>query len=154
MRSLVSTLVFSSVISQASININTLPPDLRNLDFLERIPPRSTIDPAWAGHHRAALDGDQNKVSVSWTLEGDSIEFQVSNPSFLHCATFQQFPFGQSDICPRWIYWAVCGGCPLMEITQTLRDPKRHFNVALSPCWQMVILASRRYLTRDYGHNK
>ena len=79
MRSLVSTLVFSSVISQASININTLPPDLRNLDFLERIPPRSTIDPAWAGQHSAALDGDQNKVSLSWTLDGDSIEFQVNH---------------------------------------------------------------------------
>ena len=34
--------------------------------------------PAWAGQHSAALDGDQNKVSLSWTLDGDSIEFQVS----------------------------------------------------------------------------
>ena len=151
MRSLVSTLVFSSVISQASININTLPPDLRNLDFLERIPPRSTIDPAWAGQHSAALDGDQNKVSLSWTLDGDSIEFQVNlNPQ---SATFRQFPSGQSDIWPGWIYWAVCGVGPINR-DHASRNPKRHFNVALSPCWQMVILASRRYLTRDYRHNK
>ena len=157
MRSLVSTLVFSSVISQASININTLPPDLRNLDFLERIPPRSTIDPAWAGHHRAALDGDQNKVSVSWTLDGDSIEFQVSSPPPSFFCILQHscnFLSGNQISALDGYIGQSAALAPLMEITQALLDPKRHFNVALSPCWQMVILASRRYLTRDYGHNK
>lgn len=77
MRPLVTCLVFSSVLSRGSININTLPPDLRSLEFLERVPPRSTIEPAWTGRHRAALDGDQNKVRVSWTVSGDSIEFQL-----------------------------------------------------------------------------
>ena len=116
MRSLVSTLVFSSVISQASININTLPPDLRNLDFLERIPPRSTIDPAWAGQHSAALDGDQNKVSLSWTLDGDSIEFQVNlNPQ---SATFRQFPSGNQISGPDGYIGPSAVLAPLIEITQ------------------------------------
>ena len=80
MRSAVSCFIFSSVISQASININTLPPDLRNLDFQSRdFHHRSSIDPAWSGDHRAALDGDQNRVTMSWTIVGDSIEFQVGH---------------------------------------------------------------------------
>ena len=63
----------------ASININTLPPDLRRLDFLDHIPPRSTINPVWSGDYSAALDGEQNKVLVSWTVLGqeEGIEFQV-----------------------------------------------------------------------------
>jgi hypothetical protein len=84
MRPLVTCLVFSSVLSRGSININTLPPDLRSLEFLERVPPRSTIEPAWTGRHRAALDGDQNKVRVSWTVSGDSIEFQVGLSHVAH----------------------------------------------------------------------
>ena len=44
---------------------------------MERIPPRSTINPAWTGDHSAALDGEQNKVLVSWSMMGDQVEFQV-----------------------------------------------------------------------------
>ena len=63
----------------ASININTLPPDLRRFDFLDNIPPRSTINPVWRGESSAALDGEQNKVFVSWTVLGpeEGVEFQV-----------------------------------------------------------------------------
>ena len=61
----------------ASININTLPPDLRRLDFLDRIPPRSTINPVWKGDYSAALDGEQNKVLLSWSVMEDQVEFQV-----------------------------------------------------------------------------
>ena len=62
---------------QASININTLPPDLRRLDFLDHIPPRSTINPVWSGDYSAALDGEQNKVLLSWSVVEDQVEFQV-----------------------------------------------------------------------------
>ena len=61
----------------ASININTLPPDLRRLDFLDHIPPRSTINPVWSGDYSAALDGEQNKVLLSWSVMDDQVEFQV-----------------------------------------------------------------------------
>ena len=61
----------------ASININTLPPDLRRLDFLDHIPPRSTINPVWSGDYSAALDGEQNKVLLSWSVMDDEVEFQV-----------------------------------------------------------------------------
>ena len=61
----------------ASININTLPPDLRRLDFLDHIPPRSTINPVWSGDYSAALDGEQNKVLLSWSVIDDQVEFQV-----------------------------------------------------------------------------
>jgi len=77
MQSVVTCLVCLAVMLNASININTLPPDFRRMDFSERIPPRSTINPAWTGDHSAALDGEQNKVLVSWTLMGDQVEFQV-----------------------------------------------------------------------------
>ena len=61
----------------ASININTLPPDLRRLDFMDHIPPRSTINPVWSGDYSAALDGEQNKVLLSWSVMDDQVEFQV-----------------------------------------------------------------------------
>ena len=61
----------------ASININTLPPDLRRLDFMDHIPPRSTINPVWSGDYSAALDGEQNKVLLSWAVMDDQVEFQV-----------------------------------------------------------------------------
>jgi len=77
MARLATSLLLCSAVTQASININTLPPDLRSLEFLQRAPPRATIEPAWSGHHSAALDGDQDRVHVSWTVTGDSIEFQL-----------------------------------------------------------------------------
>ena len=66
-------------IVQASININTLPPDLRRLEFRDNFPPRSTINPVWSGDYSAALDGEENKVLVSWTVLGpeEGVEFQV-----------------------------------------------------------------------------
>ena len=67
----------SSCLARASININTLPPDLRRLDFLDHIPPRSTINPVWSGDYSAALDGEQNKVLLSWSVMDDQVEFQV-----------------------------------------------------------------------------
>ena len=60
-----------------SINIATLPPDLRRLDLLANLPARSTINPVWRGDHQAALDGEQNKVRVSWSVMEESVEFQV-----------------------------------------------------------------------------
>ena len=77
MQLVVIVFVFLTVLIDASININTLPPDFRRLEFSEVIPPRSTINPAWTGEHSAALDGEQNKVVVSWTMIGDHVEFQV-----------------------------------------------------------------------------
>ena len=64
--------------SRASININTLPPDLRRLEFLDSVPPRSTINPVWSGEYSAALDGEQNRVLVSWTVLGpeDGVDLQ------------------------------------------------------------------------------
>ena len=66
-------------VSRARININTLPPDLRRLEFLDSVPPRSTINPVWSGEYSAALDGEQNRVLVSWTVLGpeEGVEFQV-----------------------------------------------------------------------------
>ena len=74
-------------VSRASININTLPPDLRRLDFLDSVPPRSTINPVWSGEYNAALDGEQNKVLVSWTILGpeEGVEFQVCVTSHSQC---------------------------------------------------------------------
>ena len=71
----VIVLVFLIMILDASININTLPPDFRRLS--EGIPAVSRINPAWTGDHSAALDGEQNKVLVSWSVIGDQVEFQV-----------------------------------------------------------------------------
>ena len=79
MQLVIIVLVFLTVLTDASININTLPPDFRRLEFSEVLSPRSTINPAWAGDHSAALDGEQNKVFVSWSLIGDHVEFQVYN---------------------------------------------------------------------------
>lgn len=77
----VALLGLGSLVSMAmaSININTLPPDLRRLEFLDSVPPRSTINPVWSGEYSAALDGEQNKVLVSWTVLGpeEGVEFQV-----------------------------------------------------------------------------
>ena len=71
----------------ASINIATLPPDLRRLEFLDSLPPRSTINPVWSGDYTAALDGEMNKVLVSWTVlrgDTDEVEFQVRGLHLLH----------------------------------------------------------------------
>ena len=76
MQSVVTFLFLLIVMLNATININTLPPDLGRMDFLDQIPPRSTINPVWTGDHSAALDGEQNKVLVSWTMMGDQVEFQ------------------------------------------------------------------------------
>jgi len=32
----------------------------------------------WEGQHFAALDADQDKVALSWTIEKDEVTFQVS----------------------------------------------------------------------------
>ena len=82
MISRVSFTTLFAVTLDASININTLPPDFRRMDLSERIPPRSTINPAWTGDHSAALDGEQNKVVVSWSMIGDQVEFQVRHNIF------------------------------------------------------------------------
>ena len=78
----VIVLVFLPVIMDASININTLPPDFRRLS--EGMPAVNRINPAWTGDHSAALDGEQNKVLVSWSVIGDQVEFQVS-----HCQSLE-----------------------------------------------------------------
>ena len=69
--------VFLSVLLYASININTLPPDFRRLELSAAMPAVKRINPAWTGDHSAALDGEQNKVLVSWSVLGDHVEFQV-----------------------------------------------------------------------------
>ena len=84
---MVTTLSLVTLVSvaRASININTLPPDLRRLDFRDNFAPRSTINPVWTGDYSAALDGEQNKVLVSWTVLGqeEGVEFQVRAVSLL-----------------------------------------------------------------------
>ena len=77
MQLVVIVLVFLSVLLYASININTLPPDFRRLELSAGIPAVKRINPAWTGDHSAALDGEQNKVLVSWSVLGDHVEFQV-----------------------------------------------------------------------------
>ena len=77
MQSVVIVLVFLTLVLDASININNLPPDIRRLESSDLFPGVSTINPAWTGDHSAALDGEQNKVVVSWSMIGDQVEFQV-----------------------------------------------------------------------------
>jgi hypothetical protein len=65
----------------ASIDIKTLPPDLRWLGGVATaqspaLLPR--ISPEWAGDHSAVLDGDQGRVILSWTINGDVVDFMVS----------------------------------------------------------------------------
>ena len=82
----VVTLVSVAGKAGASININTLPPDLRRLDWSQdNFAPRSTINPVWTGDYSAALDGEQNKVLVSWTVLGqeEGVEFQVKKAVLL-----------------------------------------------------------------------
>ena len=76
----------------SSIDIKTLPPDLRRL----RLSPSSsflapagggTLDSGggvntaaaadWSGDHSAVLDGDQGKVSLSWSIKDQFIYFKV-----------------------------------------------------------------------------
>ncbi len=68
-------------LSRASIDIKTLPPDLRWLGGVATaqspaLLPR--ISPEWAGDHSAVLDGDQGRVILSWTINGDVVDFMVS----------------------------------------------------------------------------
>ena len=77
MQSVVTILVFLTVVLDGSINIDNLAPDIRRLESSEVFPAVSTINPAWTADHSAALDGEQNKVVVSWALTGDQVEFQV-----------------------------------------------------------------------------
>jgi len=62
-----------------SINIKTLPPDLDRAEFSDLSSARSTVNPDWEGQHKAALDGDQGKVWISWTIEQQYITFQVKD---------------------------------------------------------------------------
>ena len=75
----------------SSIDIKTLPPDLRRLAFdssgLLGAPStglRSTISPDWTGDHSAVLDGDQGKVSLSWSIDEDYINFKVNKSLLLY----------------------------------------------------------------------
>jgi hypothetical protein len=76
-------------LSRASIDIKTLPPDLRWLGGVATaqspaLLPR--ISPEWAGDHSAVLDGDQGRVILSWTINGDVVDFMVSIPlCAVHC---------------------------------------------------------------------
>ena len=72
MQPVVTVIMFLLVVLDASINTNNLPPDIRRLE-----PGVRSINPGWTGEHSAALDGEQNKVVVSWTLSADKVEFQV-----------------------------------------------------------------------------
>ena len=64
-------------VTQASINIKTLPPDLERVGLSALPSVRSTISPDWTGQHSAALDADQDKVWLSWTIEQQYITFKV-----------------------------------------------------------------------------
>ena len=64
----------------ASIDIKTLPPDLRWLgggDAAVRTEGLSRVSPDWAGDHTAVLDGDQGRVVLSWAINGDTVDFKV-----------------------------------------------------------------------------
>jgi hypothetical protein len=67
-------------LSRASIDIKTLPPDLRWLGGVAtaQSPVLPRISPEWAGDHSAVLDGDQGRVILSWTINGDVVDFMVS----------------------------------------------------------------------------
>ena len=68
-------------LSGTSIDIKTLPPDLRRLGLDQVLGPpsslRSTLPPDWTGDHEAVLDGDQGKVLLSWSIDGEYIHFKV-----------------------------------------------------------------------------
>ena len=64
-------------VTQASINIKTLPPNLERVGLSALPSVRSTISPDWTGQHSAALDADQDKVWLSWTIEQQYITFKV-----------------------------------------------------------------------------
>jgi hypothetical protein len=67
--------------SGSSIDIKTLPPDPETKDLLAAaiLEPtrRSVIVPDWAGDHSAVLDGDQGRVILSWSVQGEYVNFQV-----------------------------------------------------------------------------
>jgi hypothetical protein len=67
-------------LSRASIDIKTLPPDLRWLGGVATAgsPVLPRISPEWAGDHSAVLDGDQGRVILSWTINEDVVDFMVS----------------------------------------------------------------------------
>ena len=76
-----------------SIDIKTLPPDLRRLAFDSSghlgVPSpglRSTISPDWTGDHSAVLDGDQGKVTLSWSITEDYINFKVNKTFYSQCS--------------------------------------------------------------------
>jgi hypothetical protein len=82
-------------LSRASIDIKTLPPDLRWLGGVATAQSPVRISPEWSGDHSAVLDGDQGRVILSWTINGDVVDFMVSIQYLCHilCCPVPDFPF-------------------------------------------------------------
>jgi hypothetical protein len=71
-------LALAASVSWASIDIKTLPPDLRWLGGREASDAASPrITPEWTGDHSAVLDGDQGRVVLSWSISDDVVDFKV-----------------------------------------------------------------------------
>ena len=52
-------------------------------------PLRSTLSPEWSGNHGAVLDGDQGKVSLSWSIENEYINFKVEQKLSMFSTRFK-----------------------------------------------------------------
>ena len=79
------------------ITIKTLPPNPEVGEEGHRHPPDLRAADAllsdWEGDHWASLDGDQDKVALSWTTDEEFITFQVRMKHFFSlegrfCANF------------------------------------------------------------------
>jgi hypothetical protein len=77
--------LLSAHATSSNIDIKTLPPDPDSKESsavsaiaAESEPTRrSAIAPDWAGDHSAVLDGDQARVILSWSVQGEYLNFQV-----------------------------------------------------------------------------
>jgi hypothetical protein len=70
------------VASGSNIDIKTLPPDPDQKESSAEAVEyestrRSLAVPDWNGDHSAVLDGDQARVILSWTIQGEYVNFQV-----------------------------------------------------------------------------
>ena len=67
------------LVHSSSVDIKTLPPDpdQKESAAISESSRRSLIVPDWAGDHSAVLDGDQGRVILSWSVQGEYVNFQV-----------------------------------------------------------------------------
>jgi hypothetical protein len=80
--------LLSTHAASSNIDIKTLPPDPDSKESsavsaiaAESEPTRRStiVAPDWVGDHSAVLDGDQARVILSWSVQGEYLNFQVKN---------------------------------------------------------------------------